>query len=71
MTACPLLYVAGSHVSEFLNLDVSGTNRGVATKQWYDRFPSVGDHIHAIPTFELAWATPWHTVIGDPWKSNE
>ena len=36
----------------------------VAPKQRYDRFPSVGDHIHATPTFKHAWATPGHTVIG-------
>ena len=64
MTARTLLKVAGSHVSKFLNLNVSGTNKDVAPKQRYDRFPSVGDHIHATPTFEHAWATPGHTVIG-------
>ena len=35
-----------------------------ALKQRYDRLPSVGDHIHATPTFEDAWVTPGHTVIG-------
>ena len=35
-----------------------------ARKQRYDRFPSVGDQIHATPTFEHAWATPRHTLIG-------
>ena len=56
----------GSWKSRFktLNLNVSGTNRDVAPKQRYDRFPSVGDHIHATPTFEHAWATPKYTVIG-------
>ena len=29
----------------------------------YDRFPSVGDHIHAATTFEYVWATPGHTII--------
>ena len=44
-------------------INVSGTKRDVAPKQRYERFPSVGDHIHATPTFEHAWATPGHTVI--------
>ena len=26
--------------------------------------PSVGDHIHATPTFEHAWVTAGHTIIG-------
>ena len=30
----------------------------------YQRFPSVGDHSHATPTSEHAWATPRHAVIG-------
>ena len=29
-----------------------------------DRFLSLGDHIHATPTFEYVWATLRHTVIG-------
>ena len=32
-----------------------------------DRLPSmdvVGNHVHATPTFEHAWATPRHIVIG-------
>ena len=58
------MLVAGSHVSKFLNLNVSGTNKDVAPKQRYDRFPSVGDHIYTTPNFEHAWATPGHTVIG-------
>ena len=37
--------------------------RDVAPKQRSDRFPSVGDHIHAIPTFEYAWGAPRYTVI--------
>ena len=45
------LLVAGSHVSKFLNLNVSGTKRDVAPKQKYD-------NIHATSTFEHAWATP-------------
>ena len=64
MTTRPLLQVAGSHAPKFLNLNISGTNKDVAPKQIYDRFPSVGDHIHVTPTFERAWATPGHTVIG-------
>ena len=36
----------------------------VVPKQRYDRFPSVGDHIHVTSTFEHAWATTGHTVIG-------
>ena len=50
--------------SKFLNLNVSGTNWDVVPKQRYDKFPSVGDHVHATPTFEHAWATLGHTVIG-------
>ena len=68
MTTRPLLQAAGSHVSKFLNLNVSGTNRDVVQKQRYDRFPSVDshmiDHIHATTTFEYSWATPGHTIIG-------
>ena len=56
--------IAGSHVSKFLNLNVSGTNRDVVPKQRYDRFPSVGDHIYAATTFEYALAIPGHTIIG-------
>ena len=56
------MYVAGSHVSKSLNSNVSGTNRDVVPKQGYDRFPSVGDHIHANTNFKHAWATPEHTV---------
>ena len=46
-----------------LDLNVSGTKRHVAPKQRYDRFPSIGDHIQIVPTFEHTWATPRHTVI--------
>ena len=58
--------IVGSWKSRFknLNLNVSGTKRDVAPTQRSDRFPSVGDHIHTTPTFEHAWATPRHTVIG-------
>ena len=38
--------------------------RDVAPKQRHDRFPFVGDHIHTTPTFEHAWATPRHNVMG-------
>ena len=65
MTRSPLFYVAGSHFSKFLNLNVFGTNSDVVPKQRYDRFPSVGDHIHATATFEHAWATPGHIAAGD------
>ena len=58
------MYAAGTHVSKFLNLNFCGTKKDVAPKQRCDRFQSVGDHIHATPTFEHAWATPGHTVIG-------
>ena len=51
MTTSPLLQAAGSHVSKFLNLNVSGFKKDVAPKEICDRFPSVGDHIHAAPTF--------------------
>ena len=64
MTTCQLVQVAGSHVSKFITLIVSGTNKDVAPKQTYDSFPSVGGHIHATPTFKHAWATQEHTVIG-------
>ena len=40
------------------------TKRDVAPKQTPDRFSSIGDHIHATPTFKHTWATPKHTVIG-------
>ena len=50
---------------------MSGTNTDVAPKQRYGRFPSVGDYIHATATFEHAWATPGHTVIGGSQKSKE
>ena len=56
------LILVGSHVSKCLNLNICGTKRDVAPKQRYDKFPSVGDHIHAIPTFDHAWATPRHIV---------
>ena len=46
-----------------LDLNVSGTKRGVAPKQKPDRFPSIGDHIQFTPTFEHTWATPRHTVL--------
>ena len=49
---------------KILNLSVCGTKRDLVPKQKYDRFPFVGDQIHATPTFEQAWATPEHTVIG-------
>ena len=42
------MYVAISHVSKFLNLNVSVTNRDAVPKQKYDRFLSVGDHIHEL-----------------------
>ena len=62
---------AGSHVSKFLNLNISGTKTDVAPRQRYDRFPSVGDQIHATPSFEQAWATPGHILIGFSYKSKE
>ena len=34
--------------------------RDVVSKQIYDRFSSVGDHIQAAPTFNHAWETPDH-----------
>ena len=43
MNTRPLLQVAGSHVSKFLNLNVSGTKKDVAPTQSYDGFSSVGD----------------------------
>ena len=71
MTKHPLLLVAGSHVSKFLNLNVSGNKKDVVPKQRYDRFPSAGDHIQATPNFVDAWATPRHTVITGSWKCKE
>ena len=65
----PLLQAAGSLLSKFLNLKVSVTNKDVAPKQRYDRFPSVGNHVHATLIFEHAWATPKHTVIAGSQKS--
>ena len=62
--ARPLLWVTGSHVSKFLNLNISVTKSDVVPKQRYDRFPSAPDHIHVIPAFNSAWATLGHTVIG-------
>ena len=47
------------------NFNVSGTKRNVTPKQRPDKFPAIGDHIHATLTFEYAWATPRYTVIGD------
>ena len=43
-----------------MNLSFSGAKRDVAPKQRYDRFLTVGDQIHATPTFKQAWATPGH-----------
>ena len=59
--------IVGSWKSRFKisNLNVSGTNRDVVLKQRYDRFPSVGDLLHAPDTFEFAWTTPGHTIIED------
>ena len=36
----------------------------IVPKQRYDKLPPVGDHIHVTPTYDHAWATPDHTVIG-------
>ena len=57
--------MVGSYKSrfKFLNLNVTRATRNVATNQRYHRFPSVGDYIHATPTFEHTWGTPGHTVI--------
>ena len=60
---CPFLQVAGSRVSKFLNLNVSGTNREVVPKQRFDRFSSVWDDVYDTPTFKHDWATLEHTVI--------
>ena len=59
----PIILVAGSQVIKTFNLNVTETKRGVAYKQRCDRFASVGEHIHANPTFEQAWTTPRNTVI--------
>ena len=64
MTASQLLQVAGSHVSKFLNLNVSWTKSDVVPKQRCDRFLFVGDHIYATPSSEHAWGSPRRTVIG-------
>ena len=71
LTTRTLLEAAGSHVSKFLSLSLSGTKRDVAPKQRYDKFPFIGDQIYATPTFEQAWASPGHTVIGGSQKSKE
>ena len=65
--------IVGSWKSRFktLNLDVSETKRDVAPTQRSDRFPSIGDCIHATPTSEHVWATTRHTVIGGSQKSME
>ena len=47
-----------------LDLNVSGTKRNAVPKQKPDRFSSIRDHIQVTPTFEHAWATPSHAVIG-------
>ena len=61
LTTRQLLYVAESHVSRFLNLNVSVTNRDAAPKQRYNRFPSVGDHIHATTTLSRpGYATTYY-----------
>ena len=49
----------------------SRTKRDVAPKPRYHRFKFVGDQIHDTPTFEQAWTTPGHIVIGGSWKSKE
>ena len=49
---------------KILNLNVYETKRNAARKERPDRFPSAGDDILATTTFECAWATPKHTVIG-------
>ena len=46
------------------NSIISGAKSDIALKHRPDRFPSVGDHFHVTRTFEHAWATPSHTVIG-------
>ena len=61
----PIIVGSRKSCPKTLNLDVSGTNKDVAPKQRYDRFPSVADHIHTTPTFGHVWAIPRHTVIGD------
>ena len=65
------LYVAGSHVSKSLNLNVSGIKRDVAPKQRYDRSPSSEVHTNATSTFQHARAIPRHTIIGGSQKSKE
>ena len=56
----PIIVGSWNHLSNFFYLNVSGVNRDEVPKQRYDRFPSVGDHIHAATTSEYAWATPRH-----------
>ena len=62
MATRPLFWVAGSHVSKLLNLNISDTKRAVAPKQKYI-FPSVGDHIHATPSFEYAPGQPQDKLL--------
>ena len=47
---------------KIFDLNASRTNKDVYPKQRYDR--SCWFHIHATATFEHAWATTRHTVIG-------
>ena len=60
------LIIVGSRKSRFKisEFKFSGTNRDVVPKQRYNRLPSVGEQIHATPTFEHGWVAPGHTVIG-------
>ena len=44
-------------------MNVYETKSDVAPKQRHNTLSSFGDHIHATPSFEHAWATPRHTVI--------
>ena len=60
--------VAGSWKSRFkiFQFKCLLNQLGYCPKQSYDRFPSVGDHIHVTTTFEYARTTPGHVIIGGP-----
>ena len=58
------LRIKFKNVIKTLNFNVSATKRDVAPTQRPNRFSSIGEQNHITPTFEHAWATPRHTVIG-------
>ena len=67
----PIIVGSWKSLSNIFNLNVFGTNRDAVPKQKYDRFSSVGDHIHATNTFEYTRATLEQTIKGGSWKSTD